>query len=95
MVVIKLKTSAQQSLPDKYKNIKDFYEDINTYEEMIFEYNGQKFVLTYYDNKLTVTGYNAADTGLEYSSPQDFAENFTINGNKFQDIVTNISALVR
>ena len=95
MVVIKLKTSAHQALPDKYKAIEDFYEDINTYEEIIFEYNGQKYVVTYYDKKLSVIQYNAAETEQHYPSPQAFAENFTIGGTRFQDFVTKISVLVR
>ncbi|HWR42356.1 hypothetical protein [Sporomusa sp.] len=95
MVVIKLRNSVHQTLPDKYKTLEDFYEDINTYEEIIFEYNEQKYVVTYYDNKLSVIEYNAADTEQQYTSPQDFAENFSISGNRFKDIITKISVLVR
>ncbi|QDR82244.1 hypothetical protein SPTER_36680 [Sporomusa termitida] len=95
MVVIKLKTGAQQALPDKYRTIEDFYEDINTYEEIIFAYNGQKYVVTYYDHILSVMQYNAAATEQHYPSPQAFAENFTLDGTSFQDLVTKISVLVR
>lgn len=95
MVVIKLKTGAHQAFPDKYKTIEDFYEDIATYEEIIFEYNGQKYVVTYYDKKLSVMQYNAAATEQHYPSPQAFAENFTIGGTSFRELVTKISVLVR
>ncbi|WP_371372811.1 hypothetical protein [Sporomusa aerivorans] len=95
MVVIKLKTSTQQALPDTYKSVEDFYEDINTYEELIFEYRGQKYVVTYYDNQLCVSGYNKPDFAQCFDSPQDFAANFCIDGISFQDFINKISVLVR
>ncbi|TWH45486.1 hypothetical protein [Sporomusa sp. KB1] len=95
MVVIKLKTSAQQAFPEKYNALNDFYKDINTYEEISFEYCKQKFLVTYYDNKLSVAEYNKPDTEQFFKSPEDFAENFRIDNIRFQDFVTKISVLIR
>lgn len=95
MVVIKLKTSARQAFPDKYNTIEDFYKDIYTYEELSFEYCERKYIVTYYNDKLTVTEYNKPNTQQFFKSPDDFAENFCINNIHFRDFVTKISVLVR
>lgn len=95
MVVIKLKTSAQQAFPDTYSTIEEFYKDINTFEELSFEYCGQKYIVTYYDNNLSVAEFNKPDTAQHFKSPEDFAENFCIDNTSFQDFVTKISVLVR
>lgn len=95
MVVIKLETSLQNGLPDKYTTIKEFFDDIYTYEELIFEYNGQRFVVTYYDDKLSVAESNKPATEQIFASPENFAASFMIDGVRFQDFVTNISVLVR
>ena len=95
MVVIKLKTSSQQAFPDSYTDIAEFHKDITTFEELSFEYRGQKYIVTYYDNDLSVAEFNKPDTTQHFKSPEDFAENFCIDNTCFQDFVTKISVLVR
>lgn len=95
MVVIKLKTSAQQIFPDTYDTIEEFYRDIHTFEELSFEYCGQKYLVTYYDGILSVTEFNKPDTTQHFKSPEDFAANFCIANTYFHDFITKISVLVR
>jgi hypothetical protein len=75
--------------------VEEFYEDIITYEELIFEYSGQKYVVTYYDNTLSVIEYNKPETEQFFTSPQEFAAKFTVGGTCFADLITKISVLVR
>lgn len=95
MVVIKLKTSAQQAFPDTYSSIEEFYKDITTFEELSFEYSGQKYIVTYYDADLSVAEFNKPDSIQQFKSPEDFAKNFCIANTSFQDFVTKINVLVR
>jgi len=95
LVVIKLKTSAQHAFPDTYSTIEEFYNDINTFEELSFEYCGQKYIVTYYDANLSVAEFNKPDSTQQFKSPEDFAKNFCIADTCFQDFITKISVLVR
>lgn len=95
MVTIKLRNSVQPAPPDKYKTINEFFDDMYDYGEIVFAYCEQKYIVTYYDNKLSISIGNQADSEQIFTSPEDFADKFRINGEKFRDFVTNIDILIR
>ncbi len=65
------------------------------YGEIVFAYGGQKYIVTYYDSKLSISESNKPDTVQTFTSPEQFANNFYINSDKFQDIATKIDVLIR
>jgi hypothetical protein len=95
LVVIKLKTSVLQASPEKYKTIEEFYGDMKAYEEIIFEYCERKYIVTYYDTKLSIAECNQQDTEQIFTSLEEFATNFLVDGVQFKDFVTKIDILVR
>ena len=95
MVVIKLKNNIQQAPPDKYKAVEEFYDDICAYENIIIEYCKQKYVISYYDGILAVSEFNKPETEQTFNSPEEFAANFSMDGELFKDCMGKISILVR
>lgn len=95
MVVIKLKNSILQAPPDKYKKVEEFYTDMYTSEEIIFEYCAKKYIVAYYEDKLSVAECNKPETEQTFASPEEFADNYLLNGVKFKEIITQIDILVR
>ena len=95
MIVIKLKNNIQQAPPDKYKVIEEFYDDMRAYENIIIEYCKQKYVVSYYDDILAISEFNKPDTEQTFTSLEEFAANFLMDGVKFKDCMGQISILVR
>jgi hypothetical protein len=95
VVVIKLRNTVQPTPPDKYKTIDEFFADMYDYGEIVFAYGEQKYIVTYYDNKLSIAESAAPDNLQSFASPEEFAATFELAGSKFKDIIAEIDILIR
>ncbi|WP_425060028.1 hypothetical protein SCACP_06740 [Sporomusa carbonis] len=95
MVVIKSKNSVQAPEPERYLSLNEFINDMQSYEEIVFEYSGKKYIVTYYDAQLSIAEWNKPATKQTFASLEAFTENFSIDGKVFKDFVTKINIIVR
>jgi hypothetical protein len=79
--------------PDKYKDLTDFYEDVETVGEIEFSYNGKYYTLCYVENGLSIAEYYKPETEQIFESPEDLAEKFVVDGRRFKDFVTEVEVL--
>lgn len=80
--------------PDKYKNLQDFLDDINTMGDIEFSYAGTNYSIYFDGEEFYIAEFDKPETGQTFKSPEDFAEHFKVEGKPFKAFVTDIDVLL-
>ncbi|TCS80371.1 hypothetical protein [Tepidibacillus fermentans] len=78
---------------DKYKNIEEFREDIDTVGEIIFKYRDKEYSLTYDGEKIFIAESYKQETEQVFNGIEDFLNNYKIDGTSIKDLATKIKVI--
>jgi len=78
---------------DRCGSLKEFIGDLELVGEIEFAYGGKMYSLAYPDEEVSVVEYGKPETERVFASPEEFVEQFEIDGKPFGEIVTEIDVL--